>query len=264
MVGERGLQTRETASHSVAALTVASLHRILTNPYYKGIITLNGAQHPGAHEPLISTTTWERVQRLLLSRRHGERGRIHTHYLKSTIRCFACQRRLVVHKARSKSGRVYDYFICSGRQNGTPPCRQRALPIADVERRVEGTYRLIQITPQQRTQIEQQQRERLEGETALRRQKLSDLDMQRTTLQLRQEKLLDAYYANGLSRDLFVREQKKLAQSLAHIDSERERLSADHALREQHLRESLDLLEDAHARYLAAAPADRKQLNNTS
>ncbi|GAB3618395.1 hypothetical protein GCM10027416_29520 [Okibacterium endophyticum] len=53
-----------------------------------------------------------------------------------------------------------------------------------------------------------------------------------------------------------------MAQSLAHIDLERERLSADDALRQQPLSESLDLLEDAHSRYLAAAPADRKQLNN--
>ncbi len=33
----RGLRTRATASRSPAALTVASLHRVLTNPYYKGI-----------------------------------------------------------------------------------------------------------------------------------------------------------------------------------------------------------------------------------
>ncbi|GAB3598492.1 hypothetical protein GCM10027408_14660 [Microbacterium tumbae] len=103
---DRGLRTRATASRSPATLTVSSLHRVLTNPYYKGIVTLNGAQHDGTHEPLVRAKTWATVQCLLASRRQGERSRIHTHYLKSTIRCFNCQRRLLVHNARSKSGRV--------------------------------------------------------------------------------------------------------------------------------------------------------------
>lgn len=259
---ERGLRTRVSASRSPAALTVASLHRVLTNPYYMGVVTLNGAQHPGTHRPLVSTTTWDRVQQLLTSRRQGERSRIHTHYLKTTIRCFNCQRRLLVHKVRSKSGRIYDYFICSGRQNGTPPCTQRALRIADVERRIANAYQLIQISAQQRSQIERRHRERLASEASVYERKLSDLDEQSIALQLRQEKLLEAYYADGLTRDLFVKEQKKVAQSLAHIGLERERLSEDLAVHQQRLTESLDLLENAYSCYLSAAPADRKQLNN--
>jgi site-specific DNA recombinase len=259
---ERGLRTRVSTSRSPAALTVASLHRVLTNPYYKGIVTLNGAQHPGTHKPLVSMTTWDRVQQLLTSRRQGERSRIHAHYLKTTIRCFNCQRRLLVHKVRSKSGSIYDYFVCSGRQNGTPRCTQRALRIADVERRVEDAYQLIQISAQQRSQIERHHRERLESEASAHERKRSDLDEQSTALQVRQEKLLEAYYADGLTRELFVKEQKKVAQSLAHIGLERERLSDDAAVHQQRLIESLDLLDNTHSRYLAAVPADRKQLNN--
>lgn len=76
---ERGLRTRPTPSRPSAVPTVTSFHRILSNPYYKGIVTLNGAQHMGSHVPLVSAATWEAVQRLLKSRRTGERNRIHTH-----------------------------------------------------------------------------------------------------------------------------------------------------------------------------------------
>lgn len=261
-LSERGLQTRATTAHSPAAMTVASLHRVLTNPYYKGVVTLNGAQHPGVHEPLISSVIWDTVQRLLASRRQGERSRIHTHYLKSTIRCFNCQRRLLVHKARSKSGRIYDYFVCSGRQNGTPPCTQGALRIADVERRVEDAYREIQISPRQRTEIEQRCRERLNEETSVCEEMRSDLDEQSRALRLRQERLLEAYYADDVSHDLFANEQRKLAEALSRIELEQERLGEDIPLRLQRMVESLELLESAHSRYLAATPADRKQLNN--
>lgn len=259
---DRGLRTRATASRSPTAVTVASLHRVLTNPYYKGIVTLNGAQHAGSHEPLVPTVIWETVQRLLASRRQGERSRIHTHYLKSTVRCFNCQRRLLVHNARSKSGRVYDYFVCSGRQNGTPRCTQSALRIGDVERRVEDAYERIQISTHRRTEIEMRWQDRLADEACGSKQKRSDLAVQAQKIRLRQEKLLEAYYSDALPRDLFIKEQRKLADSLSRIETEQERLSDDVAFQRKHLTESLDLLEDARDRYLAAAPADRKQLNN--
>jgi hypothetical protein len=257
-----GLRTRATASRSPAALTVASLHRVLTNPYYKGIVTMNGAQHAGSHEPLVPTATWDTVQRILASRRQGERSRIHTHYLKSTIRCFNCQRRLLVHNARSKSGRVYDYFVCSGRQHGTPRCAQSALRISDVERRVEDAYERIQIPTHRRKEIELHWQDRLAAEASGSEQKRSELAVQAQEIRLRQEKLLEAYYSDALPHDLFIKEQRKLADSLSRTEAEEERLSDDVAFRMKHLAESLDLLEDACDRYLAAAPADRKQLNN--
>jgi DNA invertase Pin-like site-specific DNA recombinase len=204
-LSQRGLQTRATASRSPAPLTVTSLHRVLTNPYYKGVVTLNGAHHTGAHAALVPAATWEAVQRLLASRRQGERSRIHTHYLKSTIRCFSCHRRLLVHNVRSKSGRIYDYFICSGRQNGTPRCTQGALRITSVERRVEDAYRQIQISLRQRIEVEQRCRERLEDEASAYEQTRSDLDEQGRALRLRQEKLLEAYYSDGVPRELLPR-----------------------------------------------------------
>ena len=31
-----------------------TLYKLLTNPYYAGVIRYKGVLHPGAHEPLIS------------------------------------------------------------------------------------------------------------------------------------------------------------------------------------------------------------------
>ncbi|WP_420329957.1 recombinase family protein [Rothia halotolerans] len=36
---------------------VTSLHCMLTNPGYKGIVTMNCTQHTRSHEPIISETT---------------------------------------------------------------------------------------------------------------------------------------------------------------------------------------------------------------
>ena len=214
---KRGLRTRPTPSRPSAPPTVTSFHRVLTNPYYKGIATMNGAQHAGTHEPL--------VQGLLNARRNGERSRIHTHYLKSTIYCFSCHRRLLVRKARSKSGRIYDYFVCAGRQTGSPRCTQRALPIASVERRIEEAYLSIEISDIRRRDVEQSHRRHLAREARDRDQRLADLGEQADVLASHQEKLLDLYYSDGIPRETLTREQKKLSQELSRVDGERERTS---------------------------------------
>ncbi|MFJ2553102.1 recombinase family protein [Microbacterium sp. NPDC087591] len=259
---KRGLRTRSTPSRPSAAPTVTSFHRVLTNPYYKGIVTMNGAQHAGSHKPLVSASTWDMVQRLLKARRNGERSRIHTHYLKSTIYCFNCHRRLLVHKARSKSGRIYDYFVCSGRQT-VPKRTQQALPIADVERRVEEAYSLVEISSARRQQIEQSHQRPLDRDACDTEQRLAQLDEQADVLASRQAKLLDLYYSDGIPREILTKVQKKLSQELARIAGERERLSEDVASILRRITDVLDLLDGAHARYLAVTSDARKQMNNT-
>ncbi len=259
-LGARGLRTRPTPSRSPAIPTTANVHKVLKNPYYKGIVTLNGAQHDGLHEPLVPAATWDAVQRILASRRNGERSRIHTHYLKSTVYCFACERRLLVHNARSKSGRIYRYLVCSGRQ-GTPRCGQRALHIPDVERRVEHVYISLEISPARRELLERMHLHRSEADAPARAQACYALREQREAIELRQTKLIELYYADGISRDVLVREQRTLAEALSRITAEQAR-SEDDVLHLQRVSVTLDLLEGAHARYTAAAPHERKQVNN--
>ncbi len=258
---KRGLRTRPTPSRPSAVPTVTSFHRVLTNSYYKGIVTMNGAQYAGSHEPLVSAVTWDAVQRLLNARRNGERSRIHTHYLKSTIYCFNCHWRLIVHKAHSKSGRVYDYFVCSGRQKA-PKCTQQALPIADVERRVEAAYSSVEISGARRWQIQQSHQQRLDRAAYDKDQRLAELDEQADVIAARQTKLLDLYYSDSIPREMLTKEQKKLSQELARITGERERFSEDVVSIVQRMDDVLDLLEGAHARYLSASADARKQMNN--
>ncbi len=113
---KRGLRTRLTASLWSAAPLVTSFRRVLTNPYYEDNVTINGTRLAGASKALASATIWEAVQLLLSAWQNNEHGRI------------------------------YDYFVCCSRRKGTPGCMQRALPIVNVESRVEEAYSSIEIS----------------------------------------------------------------------------------------------------------------------
>ena len=50
-------------------LSLNSLHLMLTNPFYCGLIRLNEELYPGRHEALVTPTIFEAVQRRLKGRR---------------------------------------------------------------------------------------------------------------------------------------------------------------------------------------------------
>lgn len=55
---------RAVAEASIEAAGKNALYRVLTNPYYAGVIRYKGALHPGAHEPIVEPALFDQVQSL--------------------------------------------------------------------------------------------------------------------------------------------------------------------------------------------------------
>ncbi len=64
----RGLVTVPSPKRPSKPLGKNTLYKLLTNPYYAGVIRYKGALHPGAHEPLIEPALFDQVQALLKAR----------------------------------------------------------------------------------------------------------------------------------------------------------------------------------------------------
>jgi hypothetical protein len=103
----------------------SSVHRMLSDDFYIGMVTHNGAKLRGIHEPLIDETTFERVQRVLAAHKaSGDRSHKHEHYLIGDIfRCDECSRRLGYGRHRGRRGGVYEYFSCLSRMRRGGRCR---------------------------------------------------------------------------------------------------------------------------------------------
>ena len=101
----RGLMQRATPKRPERPLPMNKLHTVLRNRYYVGVVTYNGIEYQGKHEPLVDPITFETVQRMLASHRQsGERAYRRTHYLKGTVRCFRCNSRLGYCVSRGNGG----------------------------------------------------------------------------------------------------------------------------------------------------------------
>lgn len=112
----RGLVTVPTPKRPSKSLGKDTLYKLLTNPYYAGVLRYKGALHLGAHEPLIDPALFDTVQSLLRARaakmtRHVQ----HAHHLEGLLHCGTCESRMMLDFATNPRGVTYAYFVCSGR-----------------------------------------------------------------------------------------------------------------------------------------------------
>ena len=121
---------------------LSTIHKMLTNPYYKGSVRFRGASYDGLHEPLVAPEVWYRVQAVLTAHQtSGEKTQSHDHYLKGTLYCGQCGSRLTLTNAKSRRGVVYPYFMCTGRHAKRTNCERKSMFVPDIEAAVEDYYR---------------------------------------------------------------------------------------------------------------------------
>ena len=255
-----GLSIPPTPRRCAKPITATRLHEILRHPYYKGIVTFQGVEYAGKHEPLVDSQTWQTVQTILASRRYGERQRIHNHFLKSTVVCGQCGARLSVQNAKNSKGTIYPYFVCA-RRCRLHDCAFTAVLIDVVEDRMSDLYRAIELSAEDRTQIEHYLHDELSQIEGDKAKAVRSLTTRRTNIEDRRRRLLHAHYEGAVPLDLLKEEQAELSTELNQIERQLTAYQADAAEVRQHLTQALDLLEDCHRLY-TAAPAHLKKLLN--
>ena len=257
----RGLTTLATPSLPSQPMTGKKLNNILTNPYYKGLVKFNGAYHPGKHPTIIDEDTWQQVQDVLRLHLNGERTRTHHHYLKSTVYCGTCGSRLLIHMAKSKSGAIYPYFICTGRQENRTKCNQKAILIDVVEEQIEQLYDCISLTQKFRQELEAWLLERIQQSSEEFAKEQARLNREKDKLERKRAKLLQAHYADAIPLDMLKQEQDVIAKDMIGIDRAIAAHSAEYQAIEANLKLVLDLVEDCGATYKKAPDLIRRAFN---
>jgi site-specific DNA recombinase len=268
-VTNKGLLTRPTAKLPSQQIAISAFHEMLKNPYYIGIVRYRGVEYEGKHEPLIDRSTFDVVQRLLHEHNFaGEKQRRHHHYLKGSICCGKkdehgeeCRSRLIVTNAKSRSGRIYPYFVCIGRQKKRNGCTQKALLIEEVEEAIAEYYKNVELTPDLRAATEQKVLEQiaeLREDSGVERTRL--VTMQRRALSERR-KLLEAHYAGAVPLDLMKSEQERLGDELEYIESRLSAMELKFDTVESNLKAALAFVTDLHAAYVAATDSVKRRIN---
>ena len=139
-----GLRTRKTARRGGKPLSFQHVYRLLSNPYYMGLIApKSGERYRGAHEPLVTPDEFERAQEIL-----GRPGRTrpvrHTFAYSGILDCGLCGKTMVPEAHIKRSGKRFVYYRCRGRFEGKA-CPNPCLPEAAFETQLEATLSRVSL-----------------------------------------------------------------------------------------------------------------------
>jgi DNA invertase Pin-like site-specific DNA recombinase len=189
---ERGLRTRATARRASKGISTSKLGSILRDRYYLGIVTYQGEEYPGRHEPLTTDGDFTQVQVVLDSHSgSGTRQRLHSHYLRGLLYCGQCRQRgvdsrLIFNRAKGNGGE-YDYFFCGQRREGK--CQAPFQSAETLESEVHRWYTTLRLPPELADRVRTKMNEMLADQersirllTAERQAELRALDEQEANL----------------------------------------------------------------------------------
>ena len=239
-----------------------TLYKLLTNPYYAGVIRHKGGLHPGAHDPIVEPTLFDKVQSLLRARtakmtRHVQ----HAQHLKGLLHCGTCGSRMLLDFATNPRGVTYAYFICSGRAAKKTSCTRRAVPVAVAERLVADSYASITISDTTYQHLSADVDAAFDKRNAGNDQELTDLTANRARLESESDKLLAAHFADAIDLDTLKRHQDRIRAGLADVNRRLAEHSEHHTGGRAFLHDSLRLLTDAHHAYQRSGDGDRRLAN---
>ena len=150
VITEEGFRTRKTKKKGGEPMHISGIYKLLTNIFYTGLFEFKGQLYQGAHEPMITMSEFERVQKLL-----GERGRPRPQSREfaytGLIRCGECgcmitaETKFIYLKSTQKT-KACTYYRCSKQKRGVR-CSQPTIRIEELERQIAYTLADLTISP---------------------------------------------------------------------------------------------------------------------
>jgi site-specific DNA recombinase len=210
---EQGLRSRATRRTPERPLTASRVQEMLRNSYYIGIVTWDGRSYPGKHDKLADQETFDRVRALLAAAKiGGDRPQVHQHYLRGSVFCERCHGRLLYGRHQGRS-RHYEYFCCNNRatRGRVIQCDSGHHPVEATEDSViDDVYSQLHLELEVSEQIRRELTGHLSDQAAVVRQEAERHERALKAIEGKQEKLVQLYYRDLVSEDVFTAEQDKL------------------------------------------------------
>src|SRR5712692_9787383 len=109
-----GLRTVKRKRMGGKPICLSAVYKMLTNPFYAGVLTWEGKTFPGKHPPMVTIDDFDRVQRLL--GRPGRPRKIREFAYTGMIRCGECGLSVTAEEKTNRYGYHYTYYHCTKRR----------------------------------------------------------------------------------------------------------------------------------------------------
>ncbi len=115
-------------------MAYSAIAKLFNNPFYYGIIRCGGKLYKGAHEPMISKSEYDRVQRFM-SGWNPVRPIRYLFAYTGLMTCGECGASITAEHKKNRYGYTYLYYHCTRHKAGVK-CSQRVVQEKDIERQI--------------------------------------------------------------------------------------------------------------------------------
>jgi site-specific DNA recombinase len=128
-----GFRTRKRRRTGGGPLSLSSVYRIFSNPFYAGIIMNCGAAHLGKHQPVVTLDEFDTVQKLL-GRPRLARPKIRAFAFTGMMRCGNCGCSITAEEHTKPSGLTFVYYRCTKKK--AIRCTEPAIALRDLQAQI--------------------------------------------------------------------------------------------------------------------------------
>ena len=209
-------------------LAVSTIYRMLSNPFYYGLIERKGETYVGSHEPVISKEEFDRVQDLLGRPNHKARKGYRFPFT-SLIRCGECGSSVTAEEKTNRFGSTYRYYHCARRPRAVR-CRQRVVRAESLDEQIVSILRRIRIDGEFRDwAMRHLHRLRTQG-ARVRTTIDQSLDAAHSETRRQAETLLDLRLKGLVSDDEFTARRKVIVEK--QLSLRKQQLEADQGVKQ--------------------------------
>ncbi len=172
------------------------IQKMIINPFYTGIMVREGKYYNGNHEPLISKTTFDMAQEIVENRSRPKSNK-HFFPLRGFLKCESCGCALT---AALKKG--HHYYYCT---NGRQKCDEHKSYLREnyLYDKISLLFENLDFTERKIELMYQAAKERVSTDTEYFDTAISTLQSSLDSLKTRENKLLDTFLAEQISKDLY-------------------------------------------------------------
>lgn len=187
------------------------ISRILNNPFYIGVMKLKGKLYKGNHKPVIDERTFKQVQLRLHSKTKTRGGIIHDYLFRKLIRCDNCK---YVMSGGLQKGMVY--YRCKSKT-----CNTKCLREDYVENHIKRVLKTITLKKSEVSILDELLDEEKSNSKVINSKLLSQLNLKISELESKEQKLLDAYLENVISKDEYEKRKHKFIFELVKLEEQK-------------------------------------------
>jgi hypothetical protein len=241
-----GLRTKRSGNIRKGAMS-----RILNNRFYAGLIEIRrtGQSFSGVHQPIVGTVLFERVQKILQGKINKPVMR-YRYLFRQLIACQLCHYSLV---GEEQKGHIY--YRCHTTGCPTMTIRQESL-----EQGLVHELRKLEFSQEEKNYFRGKILHMKQDWGAERQQAVQNLELRRSQLQERQDRLTDAFLDKLIDQDSFEQRKTALLSERCLINENLQNLTSQSQSLPDRLTNFLELAGTAYLAYKLGLEEEKREL----